>query len=143
MKKMLLKEFSGQDISDTVFDYLNYFEASEEASDYYEKVQNYLADNIEVEKVNRSIVICNITKFIEKHQAKINKFMKSVYYEEYTPQKNGVATYKPSKETKYNTDKGETFYYMYFEIFLNDVLNGGLSENDYKELYKTLTGKED
>lgn len=149
MKKMCLKNFTGFDLCDTVFEYCNYFDYdSIHKLSYYDKALDTISDKIEVEAVSSSyykniIVTCNITKFIEKYQNKINKFLKEIYTSNYLDEFSKIKAYKPSKETKFNGEKSELFYYYYFEGFFNDLINGNFSEETYKFIFEIFTGKED
>lgn len=123
------------DISDTIYDWLNYFTcdtSEQEQNDNYEKAMTYFAKHIEVESQNTAwgslTVICKITDFLKKHQKAFDKFCNTHNKEEFTPK-----YYKK----QYGKIDGEDYYYIYFTTF-QCLINGNYCESDYKELLELL-----
>ena len=148
MKKASLKNFCGYDVCDTVFEYTNYcdYERNYKQS-YYDKALDIITDKIEVEGIGKTysgciLITCNLTAFIEKYQAKINKILKDFYTSHYLDDFNKIKSYKPSKQNNFDGEKSELFYYYYFEGFFNDLLNGNYTEGEYKHICEIFTGKE-
>ena len=137
LKEVLEFLDEGLDIADDIFDWGNYFEYNLELSDYYDKVLDFMANEIEFVKYHKGwYSICKITDFIQKYQDKFDEFLNDVYQEEYTPryfcENDGIE--------KIDVDD-ELFYDIYIEMF-GSLINGGFSEKDYKKLYTILTRKE-
>ena len=136
--KEVVELLGGLDIGDDVFDYGNYFEYDLDLKDYYDKVLDFMANEIEFETYRKDwFSTCKITNFIEKYQEQFDEFLNEVYREEYTPkyicQKHNIE--------KIDVDD-ELFYDIYIEMF-GSLINGGFSEKDYENLYKILTRKGD
>lgn len=130
---------NGFDVSDNVFDFGVYYGYDlNEKNDYFDLLLDYIAKNVEVEKIQLDwYTICGFTKFIEKHQKELDKFLNEYYLEEYTP-KYLAKKYGLSK-ISVDTD-GELFYDIYFE-FLEALIIGNVSTNGYEKLYKLFTEK--
>ena len=121
----------GFDISDDVFDFVNYFECYADFADCedgYDKVMYLFGSNIKVLKFQPDwYSICNITEFIETNIDAFNEFLNQVYREEYQPQ---------NFDRQY-TSNDEEFYDIYIEMF-GYLLNGSFTDSEYNLLYNIL-----
>lgn len=119
---------NGIDISDTIFDYLNYFECfvgnkeEKKSLDDYDKVMIFLAKHIEVEQhlpYQTESAICKIADFIESNRQLFDEFLNEVLLDRYAPKNNPPI----KKET-------DEFYDLYMIAF-SDLINGNFATSDY------------
>lgn len=127
----LLVNFCGKgglDICDDTWDWGNYFEVDGESNDYYDKVMQFFAMNIEVLKYDPTwFTVCDVAGFILKHKSAFDAFMNEVNADDFKPYNN---------EELCNVDD-----YVMFEVYIatfQELLNGNYSEDDYKKLYIEL-----
>ena len=116
-----------RDIGDKDFDFICYFEASDDPKDYYDKVMLLFALNLEVVSTNESYIICDIVKFIEDNREKFDAFFNEVYSEEWQPQ------------NMHHIDADSEEYYDYYLDSFDKLCIGSFSKDEYEILYKILT----
>lgn len=128
------KDGFGMDISDNIWGWGNYFVVDNESNDYYNKVMNFFAMNIEVLKYDLSFfTVCDISRFILDNKIAFDIFMNEVNSDDFKPRNN---------EKLCKVDD-----YVMFEIYIatfQELINGNYSDDDYKKLYYELVtgGKE-
>lgn len=119
-----------RDITDDIFDYLNYFDCAIDKKDYqlddYDKVMRWFAENIETTGGNQDVIYCKITAFIDTHRAIFDTFLNKVYIKKYQPQ-----------NMEYIDSDSEEFYDYYLGMF-SDLINGNFAEKDYTTLLKII-----
>lgn len=136
MKLMEFMNFSNQygfDIAADIFDWGVYFETPQpnKAEDYYGKLMVFFAEHIEMKNYRKDwYSICEIEKFIMEYLEQFTKFMDEENKEDYRP-----SNYEPLKDIE---------DYLMYDIYiptLESLIVGNYSEQDYKKLYKYLTGE--
>lgn len=135
--KQAIIEYGECDIADNVFDFLVFFgidtEKKESEMDYYDKVINWFADNIEFERVdwwsNGQQITCKISAFIDNNRAIFENFLNQVYQPQYQPQNND-----------YIESESDEFYDFYMEMF-EGLVSGNFSEKDYEILFDIIARK--
>lgn len=133
LKELLNKVGDGFDISDTVFDSGVYFDYSQDSEDYFDKVLDLMASEIEVKEYHPNwYTPCKITEYIDKHKKTFDSFLNKVYNECYTPKE----VCKRLGVNEIESDS-EEFYDLYIDAFENLVI-GKFSEEAYEMLYNLL-----
>lgn len=101
----------GFDVSDLVYDWGNYYPYIEEEEDYYDRVLNFIAKEVEITQYKEGwFSPCDFLTFINKYKNVFNNYLGS---EEEDPE-------------------------ILLQV-LEAIINGGISERDYKELYNNFT----
>lgn len=125
-----IKEHGGIDISDTIYDYLNYFDFTDsDDNDAYDKVMIWLAKHIEVVRYFQppsEQLECKIAEFIEGKRKIFDKYCAYLYVADYQPQ-----------NMDYIEFESEEFYDYYMALF-SDLINGNHSDKDYQKLLEII-----
>lgn len=120
----LVKQQGGLDIGDTIYDWGNYFDFSDDDCDDYDRCMVEMAKEIEVVKVNPNwYTSCKVTEYLEKYKDAFTEFMNTFYDDEY--------------KLVDVENQSEEFYDYYFDLFTS-LINGGWSDREYKWLADRL-----
>jgi len=119
-----------RDITDEIFDYLNYFDCSIDKNkddlDAYDKVMLWLGESIEAIRGDKDVIVCKISQFIDDNRTIFDKFLNQVYKEQYQP-RNMERIESESEE-----------FYDYYMVMFSDLINGNFAESDYEKLLKII-----
>lgn len=126
------KQGYGLDICDDTWDCGNYFEVDGESNDYYDKVMQFFAMNIEVLKYDPTwYTICDVSGFIWKNLNAFSRFMNAANNENFQPCIQGVCE---------SVDD-----YLMLDIYIatfQELINGNYCEEDYEKLFYYLGGED-
>ena len=122
-----------RDITDEIFDYLNYFDYSIDHvnDDDYDFCLDWIAHSVEAIKGDRDMIFCKISDFIDKNRKIFDAFLNVVYKDEWQPQ-----------NIEHISIDDEDFYDYYMAMF-SDLINGNYSDKDYTLLAGLIRGKND
>ena len=120
-----------RDITDEIFDYLNFFDYSIENvnQDDYDFCIDWFARNIEAIKGDRDVIFCRISQFIDQHRNVFDAFLNEVYREEYQPRNMDYI------------DVDDEYFYDYYLAMFSDLINGNFSDEDYTLLANIIRGQ--
>ena len=120
-----------RDITDEIFDYLNFFDYSIENvnQDDYDFCLDWFARNIEAIKGDRDVIFCRISQFIDQHRNVFDAFLNEVYREEYQPRNMDYI------------DVDDEYFYDYYLAMFSDLINGNFSDEDYTLLANIIRGQ--